>query len=203
MPLSDLTDPTAVMKAIDEYDRLGREAFLDKYGFKPARSYFVRHQGKLYDSKALAGAALAYQPGVSRPMPWQAFSGGQDTVMKKLKGLGFEIVRTREPAYWALSAKPDRYRILEAVVALETDLWVTRDSDVRKGDWVAIWQTRDKSGRRGIVALAEVVSDPAEVPDLGNPYWVDPEEGAVPTTRAEVRLSHRLSKLPGSLPWKA
>ncbi len=189
MPLSALTDSNAVVKAIEEFDRLGREAFLDKYGFKPASYYFVSHQGNLYDSKALAGAALAYQSGVSEPMPAAAFSGGAGTVVKKMEELGFEIVKSQEPAYWAFCANPNRYRILDAVAALETDLWGIENSDIRKGDGVAIWQTKDKLGHRGIVALGEVISEPAEIPDVGNPYWVDPDEAAVTATRVHVRYS--------------
>jgi hypothetical protein len=55
MGLSDLTDRSAVLQAIAEYDQLGRESFLARYGFGPARSYFLLHNGKRYDSKAIAG----------------------------------------------------------------------------------------------------------------------------------------------------
>ncbi len=51
MPLSDLTDPIAVVTATQEFDALGRDAFLKKYGFGPSRIYFLRHEGKLYDLK--------------------------------------------------------------------------------------------------------------------------------------------------------
>jgi 5-methylcytosine-specific restriction protein A len=55
MPLSDLTSPAAVEAALDEFDTVGREAFLTKYGFGRARRYFVRRAGKYYDSKAIVG----------------------------------------------------------------------------------------------------------------------------------------------------
>jgi len=32
---------SAVQAALDEFDRIGREAFLSKYGYGKARSYFV------------------------------------------------------------------------------------------------------------------------------------------------------------------
>jgi hypothetical protein len=35
MALSDLTDPSAVLQAIDQFDALGRDAFLQRYGFGP------------------------------------------------------------------------------------------------------------------------------------------------------------------------
>ena len=61
MALADLTDSTAVVKAIEEFDSLGRQAFLDKYGFGESRGYFLRHEGKHYDSKAIVGAAHGFQ----------------------------------------------------------------------------------------------------------------------------------------------
>ncbi len=58
MALADLTDPSAVDRAIEEFNRLGRTAFLAKYGFGRAREYMLRDsQGNLYDSKAVVGAA--------------------------------------------------------------------------------------------------------------------------------------------------
>jgi hypothetical protein len=61
MALNDLTSPEAVERALDEFDEIGREAFLNKYRFGHARRYFVRRNGKYYDSKAIAGAAMGFQ----------------------------------------------------------------------------------------------------------------------------------------------
>jgi hypothetical protein len=58
MALSDLTDPAAINDAVDEFDRIGRDSFLRKYGFGPSRAYFVRREGKRYDSKAIVGARM-------------------------------------------------------------------------------------------------------------------------------------------------
>jgi hypothetical protein len=57
MGLKDITDRQAVLRAIEEFDDLGREGFLSKYGFGTATGYFVSAGGKEYDSKAIAGAA--------------------------------------------------------------------------------------------------------------------------------------------------
>ena len=43
--LKDLTSAAAVTSALDEFDELGRESFLTKYGFAKARRYFVRRNG--------------------------------------------------------------------------------------------------------------------------------------------------------------
>lgn len=61
MGLGDLTSD-AVRKALAEFDKLGRDAFLDKYGFGRARDYFVIEDGRRYDSKAIVGAAHAWVP---------------------------------------------------------------------------------------------------------------------------------------------
>lgn len=52
-------DRRSVQLALDEFIRLGREPFLKKYGFGPAREYFVvdPKSGLPCDSKAVAGAA--------------------------------------------------------------------------------------------------------------------------------------------------
>lgn len=91
MALSDLTT-SSVNSALDEFDQLGRDAFLHKYGFGPARSYFVIRAGKHYDSKAVAGAAHGYLPG-SDPLLNSEFSGGAATVGRTLEALGFELQR--------------------------------------------------------------------------------------------------------------
>jgi putative restriction endonuclease len=39
--LRDLTDPDAVQRAAEEFDALGREAFLQKYGFNSSRQYVL------------------------------------------------------------------------------------------------------------------------------------------------------------------
>lgn len=97
MGLADLT-AEAVNAAIDEYDRLGGEAFLAKYGFGPAKDYFVVHDGKLYDSKAIAGAAHGYLPGRT-PLSADTFSGGKTTVVPRLRMLGFHVPPQRSPAW--------------------------------------------------------------------------------------------------------
>src|SRR6266478_2064250 len=90
MALSDLT-VSSVVKAIEEFDRLGRDSFLKKYGFGRARSYVLQKDGHSYDSKAIAGAAHGYLPGHVALKPKQ-FSGGEATVRRTLKGLGFIVV---------------------------------------------------------------------------------------------------------------
>jgi hypothetical protein len=92
-----------------------------------------------------------------------------------------------ERRYWAFSADPARYRVRDAVTDLTTDWWTTKNKPIRAGDKTIIWQTRDSAGRRGVVALGEVVANPQPRSDAGNPYWVNPQEAAATAERCQVR----------------
>ena len=59
--LADLTSLEAVLDAIAEYDTLGQDRFLSQYGFGPARRYWLVHNGRRYDSKAIVAAAHSFQ----------------------------------------------------------------------------------------------------------------------------------------------
>ncbi|WP_155884620.1 HNH endonuclease signature motif containing protein [Actinomadura flavalba] len=80
---------THVLAALAEFDRLGRAAFLAAYGFAEARQYFVHHEGRYYDSKAVVGAAYGHATG--RPLTADEFSGGRQTVARLLESLGFTV----------------------------------------------------------------------------------------------------------------
>jgi putative restriction endonuclease len=103
--LAELSDPRAVLGALEEFDRLGREQFLETYGFKPARTYFLRREGRLYDSKAIAGVAHGIQQRGSQSLPASAFSGGEATVARKLRSLGFQIIGGSEPGPTQVSGR--------------------------------------------------------------------------------------------------
>jgi hypothetical protein len=105
VPVSELTSRDAVLAALDEFDRIGRAAFLEKYGFGPARSYFVKRNGELYDSKAVVGAAVGYEHPERGPMANSEFSGGEATVKAKLEELGFDVTApSSTPAVWMVKA---------------------------------------------------------------------------------------------------
>ena len=92
MKYGALTDRDAVLKAIREFDKLGRRDFLAKYGFKQAKNYFLESNGKLYDSKAIVGVAFGYQFPEEGPLKPEHFSGGKGTVAPKLGSLGFKVI---------------------------------------------------------------------------------------------------------------
>lgn len=86
---STLTDRSAVQRALEEFDRIGRDAFLHKYGFGPARHYLVTIAGRTYDSKAIFGVAYGYQHGT--PLASDEFSGGKAGAAGRLAELGFTV----------------------------------------------------------------------------------------------------------------
>jgi hypothetical protein len=72
-----------------EYDALGREAFLAKYGFGKATKFVVVDGGHEYDSKALLAAAHGFEHPDEGPLPNNFSGGGQTT--SRLRALGFTI----------------------------------------------------------------------------------------------------------------
>jgi hypothetical protein len=88
MALSDIENPESVKAAILEFEELGREAFLSKYGFTQSKVYFLKFDGKEFDSKAILGAAHFFETG--RALKASEFSGGEPTV-RKLNQLGFSV----------------------------------------------------------------------------------------------------------------
>jgi 5-methylcytosine-specific restriction protein A len=94
MSLADVTKE-AILAAVAEFEDLGRDAFLNKYAFGRATAYFLDVGGRLYDSKAIVGVAH----GISGGETWRAeeFSGGEDTVAKRLRELGFKVSFLRNP----------------------------------------------------------------------------------------------------------
>jgi MoxR-like ATPase len=96
MSIGDLSSRDAVLAAIREFDDLGRDAFLKKYGFGPARKYVLVHEGKPYDSKAIYGVAYGYQHSESGPLSSDDFTGGEQSVVQRLQTLGFDVSATEE-----------------------------------------------------------------------------------------------------------
>jgi 5-methylcytosine-specific restriction protein A len=89
MAFQDITRE-AVLAAIAEYDELGQDEFLARYGFDRARAYLLFHDGKEYDSKAIVGVAHRFLPG-ERALSAREFSGGEATVGHLLRRLGFTV----------------------------------------------------------------------------------------------------------------
>ncbi len=96
--LTKLRSPAAVQEALDDFVRRGRAAFLEYYGYGKSRDFLVRDpmSGQQCDSKAIVGVAYGYQFPEEGPLKHSDFSGGEATVVPKLRALGFEVVRIGE-----------------------------------------------------------------------------------------------------------
>lgn len=81
--LRDLTRAD-VLRAIEKFDRMGREAFLARHGFRPSHRFVLSYRRRWYDSKAIVGVAMGRGP--------REFSGGLATVRNRLEALGFSVV---------------------------------------------------------------------------------------------------------------
>ena len=89
----------AVLKAIDECEEVGPEAFRKKYGFRRARDYFLVVDGVKYDSKAIVAVAYKNLPGGHALKPTDLYGGKFDTA-EKLDALGFEVSKLEKDADW-------------------------------------------------------------------------------------------------------
>lgn len=89
----DPVQPDHVWRAAAEYDRLGPDEFLARYGFGPAVAYLLILDGKRYDSKAILG--VAYGCATGRPLGPHDFSGGVHGAAGVLSTLGFEVINIR------------------------------------------------------------------------------------------------------------
>ena len=183
MGLGDLTDRRAVLDALLEFDTIGRNAFLAKYGYGRATAYFVQHDGKAYDSKPIAGAAHGYQHGV--PLTPADFSGGDATVAARLRRLGFEVSGSpRVAGHWWDSDSKERFwveiRHVEGIGTYlrcplvrengQPDPWYALVATVDVGDIVFHWSVRE-----GQFVGASLVAEPARVTGSGEDaeYFVE------------------------------
>ncbi|HTE83782.1 MAG TPA: EVE domain-containing protein [Dehalococcoidia bacterium] len=90
-------------------------------------------------------------------------------------------------SYWSFRANPTLYRIEEELRTRATPTWTTKRSKVKAGDRAVIWKTKGRTSDYGIVALADILSDPelgAAGPDA---LWVDPSDGRRIENRVQLR----------------
>ena len=89
--MSELTRE-AVLKAIDEFNALNREGFLEKYKFGRAQKWFIHHERRTYDVKAIAGVAHKFLGSGIRYLEVDEFKTGKGSkAFGKLESLGFVI----------------------------------------------------------------------------------------------------------------
>ena len=101
-----LQSRAAVECALTEFRRIGREAFLERYGFRPSRQYLLVDEGVEYDSKAIAGVAHGFDHPDEGPLLASAFSGGVRGAAGALRALGFEVTGDVTPRGLVARAGP-------------------------------------------------------------------------------------------------
>ena len=87
---ASLTEHSAVEGAMAEFDSLGRDLFLLKYGFTPVNESFVHHGIGRYDTRALFAAAYGHQHG--EPLLKRQVGGGMSGADGRLAQLGYVVV---------------------------------------------------------------------------------------------------------------
>jgi hypothetical protein len=78
-----------VLRAIEEYDRLGAEAFFAKHGFAPTTTYDLIWNKHRYPPKAILGTA--YELATGHRLSSGDFEGGKTGAVSVLENLGFTV----------------------------------------------------------------------------------------------------------------
>ena len=88
-------DRADVVRAIEEYDRLGPREFFSAHGFAPTTTYDLVWDERRYPPKAILGTAYEFATG--QRLASGDFEGGKSGAVKVLERLGF-TVKPRQPA---------------------------------------------------------------------------------------------------------
>ena len=78
-----------VVRAINDYDRLGAEAFFSAHGFGPTTTYDLIWDNRRYPPKAILGTAYEFSTG--QRLASGEFEGGKSGAVKVLGDLGFTV----------------------------------------------------------------------------------------------------------------
>jgi hypothetical protein len=159
--LSDLTRES-VLQAMKEYDELGADEFLSRHGYAPARTYRLAEHGRQYDSKAIVGVAHGYATGHN--LAPSDFSGGQQTVVRRLESLGFSFGpnTTEETRAWLVTTKSD-YRRLGGYTKYDDDASshysydsnVANSRQVSVGDQLVFWDEVNLIGASTVASIEQ------------------------------------------------
>jgi hypothetical protein len=82
-----------VLRAIEEYDRLGAAGFFAAHGYGESRSYELVVGRKRYPHKAILGTA--YELATGRRLNPGDFEGGKAGAVAVLQNLGFDVEAKR------------------------------------------------------------------------------------------------------------
>jgi len=91
----DRVTRTDVLRAIQEYDRLGPQGFFSAHGFAPTTTYELVWDERRYPPKAILGTAYKFATG--QRLASGDFEGGKTGAVRVLGKLGFTI-QPRRPS---------------------------------------------------------------------------------------------------------
>jgi hypothetical protein len=83
-----------VLRAINEYDRLGPGQFFSEQGFGPTTTYDLVWDKRRYPPKAILGAAYEFATG--RRLASGDFEGGKTGAVRVLEQLGFSVQKKQQ-----------------------------------------------------------------------------------------------------------
>jgi len=78
-----------VVRAIQEYDKLGAEKFFSEHGFAPTTTYDLIWEERPYPPKAILGTA--YELATGKRLASGDFEGGKSGAVRVLGTLGFTV----------------------------------------------------------------------------------------------------------------
>lgn len=158
---ADLTaiDSSALLGAISEFNELGRTRFLKRYGVSRSSRFYLIHNQRLYDTKALV--ASAYRHATGRKLRSIDFAGGAQTkaVFDRLAKLNSDRAQAR---FFEDSLGELRN------LSTEYDRIPRSSSDFRQlgfSKWIRVAQYRElKTGwLPGVYAIASAAAQPIEM----------------------------------------
>jgi hypothetical protein len=82
-----------VLRSIQEYDRLGPDAFFSAHGFAPTTTYELLWDERRYPPKAILGTA--YELATGQRLASGDFEGGKTGAVRVLGKLGFTVEHVR------------------------------------------------------------------------------------------------------------
>lgn len=182
----------AISEAIAECDSAGTDEFLLRYGYKQPTKWQLLANGRHYPPRAIYARAAKLEAGLQGALaPEEGPRALSEAQLREIfEPHGHEVVQAGpddSSRYWAFAANPDIYRVDDAVRELVEDTWGVKEKGVRAGDRCLIWRFKGSRGRRGIIALGEVLTDPSSSSDAHNPYWIKSDAGAAQANRVRIR----------------
>ncbi len=84
-----------VLRALQEYDRLGPEQFFSDHGYAPTTTYELIRDQRRYPPKAILGTAYEFATG--QRLASGDFEGGKSGAVKVLGELGFTVQAKPRP----------------------------------------------------------------------------------------------------------